>query len=227
MIEKKSVKGNLERRRNTFLLIGFVVILGLIYAGFELYATANKPKDLGILPPVEIPPFIGVIPTDPNPPMSPPATQLAATLTIIETDPAKIIDFENFWNQDYPDLPDIGDFIPIPLPDENTELPPPVPFTDVMPEPIGGFEAMYNFLRENLVFPEIPRKNNIQGQVFVRFVVERDGSISDVQVIIGVYPDLDKEAVRVVKIMPKWKPGMSEGKAVRCYYYLPIRFIIN
>jgi protein TonB len=63
--------------------------------------------------------------------------------------------------------------------------------------------------------------------VHIKFVVERDGSISDVNVIGEAYPDLDKEAVRVVKIMPKWKPGIKDGKAVRCYYILPIRFTLK
>jgi protein TonB len=227
MIEKKSVKGNLERRRKTFFLIGFIVALGLIYAGFELYATANEPKDSGILPPLDVPDIFNVIPTDPPPPENPPPPQLVPILKIINTDPTKFIDISNFWIHDNLENIEIGDFHPIPLPIEINDLPPPVPHPEVNPEPIGGLETMYAFLRTNLVYPEFAIKNNIQGQVYVRFVVERDGSISDVNVIAGVYPDLDKEAVRVVKIMPKWKPGTVGGKAVRCNYNIPIRFILN
>jgi protein TonB len=86
---------------------------------------------------------------------------------------------------------------------------------------------MYAFLQNTLKYPEVARNNNISGQVFLEFVVERDGSISGVKVLVGVYPDLDQEAIRVVKMMPKWKPGKQMGKPVRCFYQIPIRFTIN
>jgi protein TonB len=100
-------------------------------------------------------------------------------------------------------------------------------FVEEMPEYVGGMDAMYAFLQSNLKYPEVARNNGIAGQVFIEFVVERDGSISDVRVLVGVYPELDQEAVRVVRSMPKWKPGKQMGKAVRCYFNIPIRFTIN
>jgi len=168
-----------------------------------------------------------IIPTDPIPPASPPPPQLVPILKIIQNDPAKVFDFEDLFGQDFPEGLVIGDYTPIPFIDIETELPPPEYFPEVMPEPIGGFEAMYDFLRANLTYPKGPRENFISGQVFIQFVVEKDGSISEVKVLSSVHPELDKEAIRVVKMMPKWNPGKQKGKAVRCYYQIPIRFSIN
>ena len=79
-------------------------------------------------------------------------------------------------------------------------------------------------LGKNVKYPVIAQENNIQGKVIVQFVIERDGSITDVQVVRPVDPSLDKEAIRVVKSMPKWKPGKQRGKAVRVSYTVPINF---
>ncbi len=88
----------------------------------------------------------------------------------------------------------------------------------------GGDKAMYEFLSKNIRYPEMAAQNNIQGRVTVQFVVEKDGSIGEVKVVRGKDPDLDKEAVRVVKSMPKFIPGKMNGQAVRVWYTLPINF---
>lgn len=77
---------------------------------------------------------------------------------------------------------------------------------------------------EQVKYPMIAQENNIQGKVFVQFVIEKDGSVSDVKVARSVDPSLDKEAIRVVKAMPKWKPGKQRGKPVRVSYTVPINF---
>ncbi|HRS40830.1 MAG TPA: energy transducer TonB, partial [Dysgonamonadaceae bacterium] len=92
------------------------------------------------------------------------------------------------------------------------------------PEFPGGQAAMMKFLSENIKYPVIAQENGIQGRVICNFVVERDGSITDVQVVRGVDPSLDKEAVRVIQSMPKWKPGMQRGKPVRVRFTLPVVF---
>lgn len=88
----------------------------------------------------------------------------------------------------------------------------------------GGEKALYEFLKSNLRYPEMALQNNIQGRVTVQFVVEKDGSIGEVKVVRGKDPDLDKEAVRVVKSMPKFIPGRMNGQAVRVWYTLPVSF---
>ena len=83
-----------------------------------------------------------------------------------------------------------------------------------MPEFPGGQQALFKYLNENVMYPEIARENGIQGRVICQFVVNKDGSISDIEVVrSGGDPSLDKEAIRVIKSMPKWKPGMQKGTA--------------
>jgi TonB family protein len=103
----------------------------------------------------------------------------------------------------------------------------PLRFVEEMPEPVGGMDAFYKFLQENLKYPADLKEKGISGQVYIEFVIEKDGSIDHVKVVKGAHPDLDAEAMRVVKMLPKWKPGKQNGKPVRCFYNIPIRFTID
>lgn len=91
------------------------------------------------------------------------------------------------------------------------------------PEYPGGFEAMSIFLGENFDYPEIAIKKHHSGTVYVMFVIEKDGSVSNVSVISGVSEELDAESIRVVSIMPKWIPGKQLGKPIRARFTLPIK----
>ena len=93
-----------------------------------------------------------------------------------------------------------------------------------MPEYPGGMQAMIEFLQTNMKYPEDAEKQKVEGRVMVQFVVETDGSISDVHVAKQVFPSLDAEAIRVVQAMPKWTPGKDKGRVVRVKYNLPIVF---
>ncbi|MBQ5680800.1 MAG: energy transducer TonB [Bacteroidaceae bacterium] len=93
-----------------------------------------------------------------------------------------------------------------------------------MPEYPGGMQAMIEFLQTNMKYPEDAAKQKVEGRVMVQFVVETDGSVSDVHVAKQVFPSLDAEAVRVVQAMPKWTPGKEKGRVVRVKYLLPIVF---
>ena len=93
-----------------------------------------------------------------------------------------------------------------------------------MPAFPGGMQELMVYLGKNIKYPTIAQENGTQGRVIIQFVVERDGTISDVRVARGVDPYLDKEAVRVVKSMPKWIPGKQNGKAVRVKFTVPVMF---
>ena len=95
---------------------------------------------------------------------------------------------------------------------------------EVMPQYPGGQIAMLKYIMENIKYPEQAMKKGIQGRVAVSFIVEKDGSISDVKPVLSVHPLLNKEAVRVVKSMPKWTPGKQNGKPVRVRFNLPVMF---
>ena len=98
---------------------------------------------------------------------------------------------------------------------------------EVMPQYPGGQIAMLKYIMENIKYPEQAMKEGIQGRVAVRFIVEKDGSISDVKPILSVHPLLNKEAVRVVESMPKWTPGKQNGKPVRVRFNVPVMFKLN
>jgi len=93
-----------------------------------------------------------------------------------------------------------------------------------MPEFPGGMKELLKFLQDNLKYPESAMKNNVQGRVIVQFVVEKDGTPTEFNVLRAVNPDLDAEALRVLKTMPKWKPGMEKGEVVRVKYTVPVTF---
>ena len=93
-----------------------------------------------------------------------------------------------------------------------------------MPMFPGGDAALMGYLRDNMHYPTVAAENGVQGRVVVGFVVERDGSITDVNVLRSVDPSLDREAMRVVKAMPKWTPGKQNGSAVRVKYQVPVTF---
>lgn len=88
----------------------------------------------------------------------------------------------------------------------------------------GGQAALMKWLSNNIKYPELAQQNNVEGRVTVKFTVEKDGSISNPVIAKGVDKDLDREAIRVVKKMPKWQPGKNNGVAVRSYFYLPVVF---
>lgn len=111
----------------------------------------------------------------------------------------------------------------------------PVPTKDVDPNSIynavdnvpkfkGGDKALSEYLAANLKYSERDKENDVQGKVIITMVVERDGSLTDIQVVRGISTDCDKEAVRLMKTSPKWIPGMMSGKPVRCRYSVPIKF---
>lgn len=93
-----------------------------------------------------------------------------------------------------------------------------------MPEYSGGYEAMMKFISKNIKYPASARRMGIEGQVFVSFVVDTEGRISEVATIKGISADCDKEAVRVVQMMPPWKAGKQNGKPVKVRFVLPIKF---
>jgi protein TonB len=110
---------------------------------------------------------------------------------------------------------------PEPVKEEETKV---FDVVEQMPSFPGGPSALMQYLSSNIKYPVVAEENGVQGRVVCTFVVERDGSITDVRVIKSVDPSLDKEAVRVVKGMPKWIPGKQNGSAVRVKYTVPVTF---
>jgi TonB family protein len=98
------------------------------------------------------------------------------------------------------------------------------PQQEIAPEYPGGISKFYRYIQDSLKYPEKARRKNIQGKVFISFVVDKDGSLTNVKVIKGVSSEINAEAIRLIKESPKWKPGMQNGNAVRVQYAAPIPF---
>lgn len=98
---------------------------------------------------------------------------------------------------------------------------------EVLPSFPGGMDAFVQFLKDNLVYPQEARLSNTQGTVFVSFVVEKDGRLTNIKVIRGIGKGCDEEAMRVIKAMPKWVPASQRGETVRLQFNVPIRFVLN
>lgn len=101
------------------------------------------------------------------------------------------------------------------------------PYVEVVPEFTGGMPAWTTYLQETIAYPKIAREKNIQGKVQLSFIVETDGSLSEIKVLKGIGGGCDEEAVRVLKNSPQWKPGIQNGKLVRVLYTMLIIFKLN
>lgn len=223
---KKSPKADLEGNKSTWILIGYVFVFAALFVAFEWTASERKETgeiiSAGVLLEEEV--MIPItLPEKKVVPPPPEAKQITDVLEIVEDD-AEIEETEIISVEDQGEVVEINENMNIvveELPEEETIY----NVVEDQPEFPGGMQALMKYLRDNIKYPSISRQNNSQGRAYINFVVNTDGSITDVEVMKStndVY--LDKEAVRVVSGMPKWKPGKQQGKTVRVKYTLPVMF---
>ena len=156
-------------------------------------------------------------------PPPPEAPSIAETLTIVDDD-ADVEETTIATSEETNQAVEIK-YVPVAVEEEEPEEQTIFEVVEQMPEfPNGGMAGLMQYLSKNIKYPTIAQENGTQGRVTVQFVVNRDGSIVDAKVLRGVDPYLDKEAIRVISSMPKWKPGMQRGKAVRVKYTVPVTF---
>lgn len=222
---KKSPKANLEMHRNTYFLMGAVLGLSLIFFAFEWSTQTKKLDESVLITDVLAEEEIEITRREPTPPPPPPPPE-PETPEIIEVVEEKVETKLDIKTEDDQTQRQMETFVPPPPPKPKQEEVTEEIFVVVenQPEFPGGNAAMMKFLSDNIKYPVIAQENGIQGRVICNFVVERDGSITDVQVVRGVDPSLDKEAVRVIQQMPKWTPGKQRGQAVRVRFTLPVVF---
>ncbi len=221
---KKSPKADLENRKITYILVGLTAILAALFVAFE-WTTQDvvKHEEIGVaeflIEEDIIPPSVQ---TPPPPPPPPPAPAVEEILNIVEDD-VEIEEVEIKSTED--DQSQAVEIIEMPPPEEEEEVTNEI-FTVVedMPEFPGGQVELLKFIGKSVKYPVIAQENGIQGRVIVTFTVERDGSVADAKIVRGVDPSLDKEALRVINSMPKWKAGMQRGKPVRVKYTIPVTF---
>ena len=223
---KKTPKADLENKKSTWLLVGYVIVLAFMFIAFEWTKrdikidTSQAITDLvfeeEIIPITEQPEQAA----PPPPPAAPP---IAETLTIVEDD-ADVEETTIATSEETNQAVEIK-YVPVAVEEEEPEEQTIFEVVEQMPEfPNGGMAGLMQYLSKNIKYPTIAQENGTQGRVTVQFVVNSDGSIVDAKVLRGVDPYLDKEAIRVISSMPKWKPGMQRGKAVRVKYTVPVMF---
>jgi periplasmic protein TonB len=220
MTPKKNPKSDLENKRVLFLQIGFIMALSFTLIAFEWskpdikVASGHHSQLIDV--PIEIIPITR--PSPPEPPKLPkPANLLVITQEIIELDdPIEIPSTEGldpiYLNIDYGDATEERDEIHF--------------WTEKMPEFPGGNKALMRYLASALKFPDEALRSRIDGTVYIRFVVDKKGKVSNIEVQRSLHPALDAEAVRVIASMPDWTPGEQNMKPVNVYYTVPISFRI-
>lgn len=221
---KKSPKADLEGKKSTWMLIGYVIVLAVMFVAFE-WTERDKVIDTSqALVDVVFEEEIIPITQQPEniPPPPPEAPSVAEVLQIVEDD-------ANVEQTAIASTEDIGEkvevkYVPVVVEEEEPEEQTIFEVVENMPEFPGGNAALMQFLSKNIKYPTIAQENGTQGRVIVQFVVNRDGSVVDPVVVRSVDPYLDKEALRVIGQMPKWKPGQQRGKAVRVKYTVPVMF---
>lgn len=221
METKKSNRANLEKRRLMFTQIGLIVSLALAWMVFETKSYGKQ----------EIRTFDGTTETIPDDlvpvtiqekpqPIEKPKVVNMITVVDNNEEIESEIDIDVNVKENEPIEPN---FI-IDIPEENIEEELPFIIVENMPTFPGGEKKMLEYVAKNVKYPQLAKEVGTQGRVFVSFVVEKDGSITNVTILRGIGSGCDEEAMRVVKSMPKWNPGLQCGRAVRVSCNLPINF---
>jgi protein TonB len=225
---KKSPKADLENKRNVYFMLGLVISLGLILLAFEWTAKPQKADSLGSMNAVEVEEEIIPITREQEikPPPPPPPPKVVEVLNIVDDDVEIDDELSIDTEADESTLITVAPVISAKEEEEEEEQQ--VFFiVEDMPEFPGGEMALRTYIANAIKYPVIAQENGIQGKVYVTFVVGKDGSVSNASIARGVDPSLDKEALRVVNTLPKWKPGKQRGKPVNVSYTVPINFVLQ
>ena len=222
---KKTPSANLERQKATYWLMGIVLAVALVFLALE-WTTITRQLDESMLIVADEPEEELLITRhEPPPPPPPPEPEIPPEIPEALIEVEHEVEYQIVIAQE-------GEITP-PAPP-----PPPPPaaaapavdldiihdFLEVRPSFPGGMEALMQWLHSNMIYPPAAAEMGLQGQVFVQFVVERDGSISNVEIGRSTDPIFNREAIRVVSAMPRWNPGMMGDQPVRGRFTLPVRF---
>ena len=216
MIPKKDPKISLENKKGMFFQIGLAVTLIAVLISFEWKSYDKSNYNLGDLNlddmEEEIIPITRQEVKPPPPPPPPPEI-----IEIVEDE----VEIENEVEIEETDT-DEDEIVEIGEDDEEFFM-----VVENMPEFPGGDLGLMKFIQKNVRYPAIAKEYNITGKVYVSFIVDKQGSVTNVKIVRGVDKILDAEALRVVSLLPKYKPGKQRGKAVRVMFTIPINFTLN
>ncbi|RPI45959.1 MAG: energy transducer TonB [Bacteroidetes bacterium] len=229
MKTKKAPRANLEKRRLSHIIIGFIITLSLIVISFEWTSPQDLSADVGNAHEIfyEVEEMVSLPRDEPRPEKKLELPPLKEILEIVDNDvpvPEVVFDIEvtgkttyNFDNPVDPGPEDLDDG--------------PIDFILVEDKPLfngGNPEVEFSrYIARHLIYPEIAAENGVSGRITVQFVIDRTGSLVDLVIVRGVDPALDAEALRVVSSSPKWTPGMQRGKPAPVRFTFPINFVLQ
>ncbi|MCI6112323.1 MAG: energy transducer TonB [Rikenellaceae bacterium] len=223
---KKTPKASLENKRTLFIEIGLIVALAVVYIAFNWTSKDVQVSTLEaenqVVQEEEIIPITQETP--PPPPEAPKIPVLSDQIDIVDDEIEVDNDFLSLEDSDDMGV-EIMDYVENVQEEVVEEEAIPFQLVEEKPSFMGGDANQFSaWVNKRLVYPEIAKENGVQGRVTLQFTVEKDGSVTKVKVLRGVDPSLDKEAVRVVSMSPKWKPGKQRDRAVPVTYTFPVYF---
>ena len=223
MEEKKSPKANLENKKLMFMQIGMIISLLIAWLAFEHKSYDKREIDPSFLRQTEVleEEMVEITKQEEQKPQPVEMPKQTTQLEIVQDD-VEVEDIE--INAEVEQNEVIEEYVAPEVVEDDVVEQEIFKIVEEMPSYPGGEAKLMEFVAKNIKYPQIARETGIQGRVFVNFVVEPDGSVSNVSVLRGIGGGCDEEAMRVVKSMPKWKPGKQRGKAVRVQYMLPVNF---
>ena len=223
MEEKKSPKANLENKKLMFIQIGMIISLLIAWAAFEYKSYDKRQLDESFKRQVENieEDLVEITKQEEQKPQPVEVPKQTTQLEIVQDD----VETEDInINAEVEQNEVIEEYVAPEVVEEEVVEQEIFQIVEEMPSFPGGESKLMEFVAKNIKYPQIARETGIQGRVFVGFVVEPDGSISNVKLLRGIGGGCDEEAMRVIKSLPKWKPGKQRGKAVRVSYQIPVFF---
>ncbi len=222
---KKNPHANLEKYKLTFLGISLLVTIGILIIAFN-YSASSGTNEFRIADVVEEEEMVEISRQDEfqAPPEQPQEQQIQQTIEIIEivADNTVIEEQSDFNFEDFNEEDDVQLEETVEEPDDQIFI-----YVKNMPEFPGGELALRKWVYEHSVYPAIAKENGIEGTVYLRFEVTKTGTIGKVELQKGTDPLLDEEAIRVIKELPKFKPGEQNGKKVNVWYSIPVTFKLH
>ena len=223
MEEKKSPKANLENKKLMFMQIGLIISLLIAWLAFEHKSYDKREIDESLLNREVVldEEMVEITKQEEQKPQPVETPQQTTQLEIVDDD----VETEDLnINAEVEQNEVIEEYVAPEVVEEEVSETEIFQIVEEMPSFPGGEGKLMEYVAKNIKYPQIARETGIQGRVFVGFVVEPDGSISNVKLLRGIGGGCDEEAMRVIKSLPKWKPGKQRGKAVRVSYQIPVFF---
>jgi len=221
---KKSPKANLEKFKLMFLAIGLIVSIGVLVSAFN-WSSSSAKSDMNLNQTTDEEEMVKITRQDQKEPPPPPKQEQKQQQNI---EVINIIDNNEEINDDVELNLEFDENEDINLDDTQGEEEDQIfIYVKNMPEFPGGVVALKRYIAEHVIYPAVARENGIEGTVFLRFEVTKTGKVGKVELQKGVDPLLDNEAIKVIKTLPRFKPGEQNGKKVSVWYSIPVTFKLN